>query len=63
MKMILDLGLWNYYGEVELHHDEDENKYYLVLENYDCRRGLEISEKLAMVIIEENWDEKEIVYV
>ena len=27
MKKILSLGLSNYYGVVELHYDEDENKY------------------------------------
>lgn len=61
MKKILSLGLSNYYGVVELHYDEDENKYYLVLENYDHFNGIEISEKLAKVIIEEEWDKKEMV--
>lgn len=61
MKKILSLGLSNYYGVVELHYDEDENKYYLVLENYDGFNGVEISEKLAKVIIEEEWDKKEMV--
>lgn len=53
--------LSNYYGVVELHYDEDENKYYLVLENYNHFNGIEISEKLAKVIIEEEWDKKEMV--
>lgn len=61
MKKILSLGLSNYYGVVELHYDEDENKYYLVLENYNHFNGIEISEKLAKVIIEEEWDKKEMV--
>ena len=61
MKKILSLGLSNYYGVVELHYDEDENKYYLVLENYNHFNGVEISEKLAKVIIEEEWDKKEMV--
>lgn len=60
MKKILSLRLSNYYGVVELHYDEDENKYYLVLENYDGFNGVEISEKLAKIIIEEKWNEKEI---
>ena len=60
MKKILRLRLSNYYGVVELHYDEDENKYYLVLENYDGFNGVEISEKLAKTILEENWNEKEI---
>lgn len=59
MKKILSLRLSNYYGVVELHYDEDENKYYLVLENYDGFNGVEISEKLAKIIIEEKWQEKE----
>ena len=61
MKKILSLGLSNYYGVVELHYDEDEHKYYLVLENYNHFNGIEISEKLAKVIIEEEWDKKEMV--
>ena len=61
MKKILSLRLSNYYGVVELYYDEDENKYYLVLENYNHFNGIEISEKLAKVIIEEEWDKKEIV--
>lgn len=61
MKKILSLRLSNYYGVVELYYDEDENKYYLVLENYNHFNGIEISEKLAKVIIEEEWDKKEMV--
>ena len=61
MKKILSLRLSNYYGVVELYYDEDENKYYLVLENYSHFNGIEISEKLAKVIIEEEWDKKEMV--
>ena len=61
MKKILSLGLSNYYGVVELHYDEDENKYYLVLENYNHFNGVEISEKLAKVIIEEEKKKKEMV--
>ena len=66
MKVIVETGLTNYYGEVEI--VEKDGKYYLTLENYDTLYGVEISAILAnMMIIEfkeakeeiDMWDDKQ----
>ena len=59
MKQIVNTGLANYYGMVEVYWDDYDDKYYLTLENYDHSNGVEISESLAMAIKEEFSVEKE----
>lgn len=61
MKQIVNTGLANYYGMVEVYWDDYDNKYYLTLENYDHSNGVEISESLAMAIKEEFSVEKELI--
>lgn len=61
MKQIVNTGLSNYYGMVEVYWDDYDNKYYLTLENYDHSNGVEISESLAMAIKEEFSVEKELI--
>lgn len=59
MKTIVETGLSNYYGEVEV--VEKDGKYYLTLENYNTLYGVEISAILAnMMIIEFKEDKEEI---
>lgn len=48
MKTIVETGLSNYYGEVDI--VEKDGKYYLTLENYNTLYGVEISELLARMI-------------
>ena len=61
MEQIINTGLANYYGVVEVYYDDYDNKYYLTLENYDHSNGVEISESLAMALREEFKEEKELI--
>ena len=61
MEQIINTGLANYYGVVEVYYDDYDNKYYLTLENYDHSNGVEISESLAMTLREEFKEEKELI--
>lgn len=60
MKVLTELGLGNYYGSVKLCCENE--KYYLCLENYDGKYGIEVSKKLANVISEEFKEKKEEIY-
>ena len=61
MEQIINTGLANYYGVVEVYYDDYDDKYYLTLENYDHANGVEISEALAIAIKEEFKEEKELI--
>lgn len=61
MKKILSTGLANCYGMVEVYYDDYDNKYYLILEDYDYTSGIEISENFVKALIEEFKDEKELI--
>lgn len=53
MKTIKELCIGNYYGELELVFDEDDDKYYLALGNYDNDYYCPISEHFAKEVLKE----------
>lgn len=61
MKSILETGIGNYYGEVQLYKHKD--KYYLGLESYNGDFGAEVSKEFAQAMKKEFKEEKEELYL